>query len=618
MGAKRTVWVSLRIAALLFAVCLPFAAKEPRMADSRIYRPETCVYCQTNTWCELRANGKPQCRACKVERFFELVLYPPLGYRLQEWQRSVLRDLYGTVDERGLRQYRRCYISMAKQNGKSFLLGGLPIYHLLMENELNPEAYGVASAKDQAGIVFKAASMLVDVNPLLRSRLKVLESTKRIVRRDGGGTYIVLSADGDVQDGKRPSLLMFDELHRFTRKKAETVRTVLLKGMISRAPVVNGIETGEPLMLQTTTSGDEYESPLWFSEYEHAQSVVADPNFDSRYYARIWQADPKRLQSDKEYWMTREARVAANPSHEQHRGFLADRSIEAEMLEAVKRPEKYGDYVRLNLNVPAASTETPAVNMHQWYANAGPLDPAGNLIDDLRKWPEYDVELLIRKWHLQKQPCYIGVDLAWTTDMTGMSLVFPPVANELDRAIGKPQKDKWKLLFFSWLPEGRISDIEKITRQPLASWVKRGFVSTVPGVKMSLLAIEDKIRWAAKTFEVREICYDPWGQLTRSMEILAAEGFTCVEINQKMQLTHATKEFLAMYMNSEFCHGNNPVANWHVSCLSLERDKSDNVRPSKPARDISKKRIDLVAATVDALARATVLRRELADDLVIF
>ena len=126
------------------------------MAD---YRPETCAYCQTDTWCEIRANGEPQCRACKVEAFYTEVLYPPLGYQLLAWQRKVLRDIYGTVaPEDGRRRYRHGYISVAKQNGKSFLFGGLPIYHLLMEAERNPEAYGCAAAKDQTAIVFKAAA----------------------------------------------------------------------------------------------------------------------------------------------------------------------------------------------------------------------------------------------------------------------------------------------------------------------------------------------------------------------------------------------------------------------------------------------------------------------------
>jgi len=47
----------------------------------------------------------------------------------------------------GRRRYQRGYVSTAKQNGKSFLTGGLPIYHMLAETELNPEAYGAAAAK---------------------------------------------------------------------------------------------------------------------------------------------------------------------------------------------------------------------------------------------------------------------------------------------------------------------------------------------------------------------------------------------------------------------------------------------------------------------------------------
>jgi phage terminase large subunit-like protein len=104
--------------------------------------------------------------------FFDTVLYPPLGYRLQLWQRKVLRDLYGTLKGNGLRQYRHAYLSVAKKNGKSFLLGGLPIYHMLIEPEARPEAYGVASAKDQAGIVFNAAARLVRANRALRADAK--------------------------------------------------------------------------------------------------------------------------------------------------------------------------------------------------------------------------------------------------------------------------------------------------------------------------------------------------------------------------------------------------------------------------------------------------------------
>jgi phage terminase large subunit-like protein len=151
------------------------------------------------------------------------------------WRRKVLRDIYGTVSpEDGRRRYRSAYISVGKKNGKSFLIGGLPLYHLLMEDERNPEAYGAAAAKDQAGLVFKAAAQLVVANPELQARLQVVPSSKRIVRRDGAGFYAVLSADGDLQDGIEPSLSIRDEVHRWKTLRAETLRDVLVKGQISR------------------------------------------------------------------------------------------------------------------------------------------------------------------------------------------------------------------------------------------------------------------------------------------------------------------------------------------------------------------------------------------------
>lgn len=588
---------------LLLAVALPStassvlhapASETAAVARSRPYRQEECAYCGAETWCEIRANGKPQCRACKVERWFECVVYPPLGYRLQRWQRDDLRALYGNVrPETGLRIYRKGYWSMGKQNGKTFIVAGLPLYHLECEDEFQPQAYVVASAKDQAGVAFQASALLVNSNANLKARFKVIESVKRIVRRDGNGIFAVLAADGDVQDGKRPSLLLFDELHRFTRKKAETARTVLMKGFLSRDIVKNGVAYGEPLMLQTTTSGDEFESPMWAHEYEYAQKVINNPSHDPAYFARIYQADPKRIVSDPEYWKSKEARVAANPSHEENGGFVSDAVLEKEMLEAVRRPEQYTDYIRLNLNVPMVATATPIVNMPTWYANGGP--------DDLRDWPAYDVDRLILKWGLKGRRCYAGGDLGWTTDMTALSLVFPP----------EDEEEKWKLLFLPWLPEARVAEIERITRAPLREWVRRDFIATVPGVKMKLLEVEDKVRWAADTFELKEFCFDPWGGLKRSAEVLAEEGIPCTEIDQNIKaLTAATKGFLTMYMNHEFLHGNNPVMNWHVSCLSLDRDHSANVKPEKPAADIAKKRIDCVAATINALARALVVEKK--------
>ena len=546
------------------------------MAD---YRPETCAYCQTDTWCEIRANGKPQCRACKVERFFAEILYPPLGYRLLPWQRKVLRDLYGAVSpEDGRRRYRSAYISVGKKNGKSFLIGGLPLYHLLMEDECNPEAYGAAAAKDQAGLVFKAAAQLVAANPHLQARLKVLPSTKRILRYDGGGFYAVLSADGDLQDGIEPSLAIRDEVHRWKTLRAETLRDVLVKGQISRV---------EPLDIGITTAGAEYESQLWWREYQQAKKVLDGSLRSDTFYAAIWEADVKRIESDPEYWKSREARVAANPSHEDLGGFLKDSAIVGELEKALAEPSERSKYLRYHLNVPLKAAEDPVIDMAKWQACGGGVD--------MREWPEYDVDLLINKWGLLDKPCWAGVDASWTTDLTAVVFVFPPFDGG----------ETWTLLPFFWMPQERVAELERVCRVPYSTWIRQGFIEATPGNGINMRAVKERIHSGRELFELREMPFDRFNFRTQAMELLD-EGVQAVEITQSfLHLSHPTKFLLSAYVDQKIRHGNNPVMNWMASCLQLQYDHKDNVQPSKPERGKSAKRIDGIAATVTALARAT-------------
>ena len=545
------------------------------------YRPETCAYCPAETWCEIRANGMPQCRACKVERFFTQVLYPPLGYTLMGWQRKVLRDLYGTVrPENGKRRYRSAYVSVAKKNGKSFLIGGLPIYHLLMEEERNPEVYGAAAAREQAGIVFRSSQQLINNNPDLLSKLKVLPSVKRIVRRDGGGFYAVLSADGDLQDGIEPSLAIRDEVHRWKSARAETLKDVLVKGMISRE---------EPLDLGITTAGAEYESQLWFSEYDYAKKILDGSLPSDRFYAAIWEADAKRIETDPEYWKSREARLAANPSHEDLGGFLKDSALVAELDKALAQPAERSKYLRYHLNVPIKTQEDPIIDMTQWQLCGGGLD--------LGDWPAYDLDRLTQQWGLRHKPCCAGVDASWTTDLTAVVFVFPPTEGGI-----------WTLLPFFWMPKDQVPKLERICRVPFADWIRRGFVEATPGNAIDLRAVKRRIHWGRETFELRELAFDRFNFATQAME-LQDEGVPTVEIPQSfLHLSHPTKFLLSAYADGKLRHGNHPVLNWMAGCLQLQYDHKDNCQPSKPERGKSAKRIDGISATVTALNRALVLK----------
>jgi phage terminase large subunit-like protein len=535
---------------------------------------DQCVRCGTATWCETqRKTGRPRCLGCKVELFFDEVLFRPKGLRLLDWQRKALRAVYGTIGEDGRRVYRRWWEEVPKKNGKSFLVGGLPLYHLVCEShEQRQEAYGCAAAKDQAGIVYRSAASLARGNPLLTDVLKINESTRRIVRRDGGGFYAVLSADGDVQDGIEPSLGIMDEVHRWRTAKAETLYDVVTKGMISRA---------EPLTVMITTAGEINDSPLCYREHETADRVRRGVLSSPRLYVEIHSADENRIKTDPEYWKSREARVLANPSHEDNGGFLKDEALVEELDKAIAQPADKPKYLRYHLNI-WVQNEQRAIDLGEWDACGAETLP---LID---------------------RPCYAGVDLSSTIDLTALMLLFPTQTRSPIGTLTSDEVQTFDLLPFFWMPEGAVDERTRRDRVPYRQWIDEGLIEATEGNVIDYRKVAAKIRWAGEMFELREIALDPWNSRELSGTLID-EGFRCVEIRQGIStLSEPTKKILECVKSGKFRHGGNKVLRWMADCLTTANDGNDNVRFVKPNRQTSSKRIDGFAALANAMSRAIV------------
>ncbi len=306
------------------------------------------------------------------------------------------------------------------------------------------------------------------------------------------------------------------------------------------------------------------------------------------FYAAIWEADARRIERDPEYWKSREARVAANPSHEDLGGFLRDSALVGELEKALAEPSERPKYLRYHLNLPLKTQEDPIIDMSKWQLCAGGVD--------LNEWPDYDVDLLIRKWGLLEKPCWAGVDASWSIDLTAVVFVFPPFE----------EQDIWTLLPFFWMPRERINQLERTCRVPYSTWIAQKFIAATPGSVIDQRPVIERIRWARELFELREVPYDRFNFRTEAMNLID-EGIQAVEVQQSfLHLSHPTKFLLGAYLDQKIRHGNNPVLNWMASCLQLQYDHKDNCQPTKPERGKSAKRIDGIAATVTALTRALV------------
>lgn len=488
------------------------------------------------------------------------------------WQEQIVRDLFST--EGCVRKVREAYVSMPKKNGKSALCGAIALYALLTDSA--PRIYGAASSRDQASIVFRAAVDTARALPAIQRKIRVAPSVRRIERADGAGFYQVLSADGDVQDGIEPTLAIVDELHRWRTAKAETLWSVLRAGMVAQR---------EPLLLTITTAGAEHESSLWSREHERAQMYLSGAlAHDAAYYARVWSADRKRVTDDPDYWLSREARAAANPSHEDHGGFLLDSVLAREAERARSDHAARQQYLRYHLNVPVMEQEDPVIDMPAWLECVGPVD--------VSRWERWDPERVIADLSLAGVPCYAGVDLSSTTDLTAVVLLFPP----------QGARDQYVSVPFFWMPRESVRELEERDRVPYTAWITRGFVAATPGRVVDYRAVRARLEWTRATFDLRHVVMDPWNSRQLSVE-LASDGFAVAELRQTItSLSPPTKKFLELYLSRSLWHLGHPVMTYCAQCLSLRADDNGNLRPDKPDRRKSAKRIDGIVALINALA----------------
>jgi phage terminase large subunit-like protein len=525
------------------------------------------------------------CEACRVCLFFETQLtltgdYSGQAFLLYPEIKRILRDVFGTLDDEGNRQYREVFLEMPTSNAKTSIGAGLVLCFLGCATTSGTEVYSAATARKQAGITFNLANQMVRQSADLTSRFVSVPSTRRIYRRDDPTCfYEALSADGDVNDGMAPSFVLRDELHRWRTRKQLELNDVLERKMGKRK---------NPLIWDITTSGEQDESPLCWRRHEYAREIEAGTFKNPRFYGRIFAADPVRIEKDDDYWKSREAAVVANPAHEDRGGHLKHSVFEDYIAKAAEDPVAKSNYLRFNLGY-WGNTDEAAIDYAIWKANGGPCD--------ITQHPEYDPELVIERYGLRGRTCYAGIDAAWTTDLTAVVFVFPP-----------EEREPWKVLPFFFMPSKHVKKREQSDKVPYGEWAARHFITAIPGPEIDMKYLKDKILWGDKMFDLREVCYDRYGFRQEAKDLDRA-GLITTEIPQKFEfLSRPSKKLLAIYKEENgLWHGNHPVLNFNARCLRLQGDRKDNIQPSKPERQKTSKRIDGIAAMITAMSRAELM-----------
>ena len=468
-------------------------------------------------------------------------------FELIDWQEQIIRDLFGIIKPNGYRQFTQAYIEVPKKNGKSELAAAIALLLCCGDNEERAEIYGCASDRQQASIVFDVAADMVRMCPALNKRCKILDSYKRIIYKPTNSFYQVLSAEAYSKHGFSVHGVVFDELHAQPNRKFFDVMT---KG--------SGDARMQPLYFMITTAGNDTNS-ICYEIHSKAKDIIEGRKVDSTFYPVIYGAN------EDEDWTSPDVWRKANPS-----------------LEIIFGLDKVQDACNSAQNNPAEENSFRQLRLNQWVKQDVRWMP-------MDKWDACKVDFDERD--LEGRTCYAGLDLASTSDLTALVLVFPPENDD----------DKYFVLPYFWLPEETIDLRVKRDHVQYDLWARQGFLNTTEGNVVHYGFIEQFICELGEKFRIAEIAFDRWNA-TFLTQRLDEDGFTMVQFGQGFSsLSSPTKELMKLVLEKRLAHNGHKVLRWNMDNVFVEQDSAGNLKPSKRK---STEKIDGVVGLVMGLDRA--------------
>jgi len=472
--------------------------------------------------------------------------------RLLPDQREFIEEIYGNLTRQGLRRRRLGVKSAPKGSGKTGLIAGLCLCHLLgPESEPRGEIYSAAIDRQMAALIFAEMEAIIYEVPEFAEICNILRFNKRIEVLDGpatGSIYEALSADARRAHGLSPSLFAYDEL-------AQAKNRVLLDNL------VNGLgKRKEALGLVISTQAPDDQHPL--SQLIDDGLRGDDPSLYVRLLAAPEDADPFAERT----WR------ACNPALGKFLS-LDEMRTAAERARRIPAFEPAFRNLRLNQRIDAREDER-IVTREVWNLGAMPVDRDA----------------------LQGRVCYAALDLSGKHDLTALVLVFPDDDPE-------PSFD---ILPFFWTPEGALEGRRQQERERFQQWIRTGQMAAVPGPTVRFGFVAQALIELSQEFDIRRLGYDRWRIDDFKQDLADIDPNFAVPLEPFGQgfkeMSPAIEWFSELALTGRLRHGGHPVLAAAVAGSVQVSDPAGNHKIDKEkSQGRGPVRVDGAVATVMAL-----------------
>jgi phage terminase large subunit-like protein len=437
---------------------------------------------------------------------------------LDEFQKKFILDIYdnplGT---------RRAYLSIARKNGKSGLIAGIVLAHVVgPEAKLNTQIVSGAMSRDQAALVFNLACKMIQLSPEIQPLVKIIRSSKRLVGLARNVEYRALAAEGKTAHGLSPSLAILDEVGQIRGTQSEFIDAIVTSQGAHADPLLIAISTQAP--------NDADLFSVWIDD--------AKSSNDKRIVCHVYEAPKEADLLDQQAWKS------ANPAMG---SFRSVDDIQEQAERATRMPSFEPTFRNLVLN-QRVELVSPFISKGVWILNSSEVNNEA----------------------FYESPVYVGLDLSGKTDLTSMVCV-------------ALHEGKFHVKPFFWTPAKGLKDRAKRDRAPYDIWVDQGFMRAIEGASVNYESLAADISDALEGMNVASVGFDRWrfdilkaefDKINLDLPLQPfGQGFK--------DMAPAIDALESSLLNEKICHGGHPVLTMCMANARVEKDAAGNRKLNK-------------------------------------